>query len=383
MIIFQIILFVLVLSFLVIIHELGHYLVAKWQKVRVEEFGVGYPPRALKLFKKGETLFSLNWIPFGGFVKLEGEEGPDSEKDEDGEVKPDAHGYLPFYAKGKLSRLAIILAGATVNFVFGIIAFSVYFSVKGIPELLPDPRIAAVAAESPIAKAGVPANVNITGFEFAGQTYKTTSIDDVTTFVGQHLGEQVTVMTTGICKDTTCDQTTHQYPLRIRTKEETPAGQGSLGVAFDQVVSYKFYPWYQMPFRGTKFGLEQALLLSELIITSLGGIFVGLFKGQVPQEVAGPFGIFSQARQAGFFSGDPFELLNLAGKLSVNLAIMNVLPIPALDGGRGFFILIEKFVGRKRLNKVEGYINYAAFGLLLLLTLLITFKDILGLVPKK
>ncbi len=383
MIIFQIILFILVLSFLVIIHELGHYLVAKWQKVRVEEFGVGYPPRAMKLFQKAETVFTLNWIPFGGFVKLEGEEGPEEEKDESGEVKPDQHGFLPFYAKGKLSRLAIILAGASVNFIFGIIAFSLYFSVKGITDLLPDPPIAQVAAESPVAKAGVPANVTITGFEFNNTVYKTATIDDVTSFVGSHAGEHVTLITTGACKDTKCDTTSHQYPLTIRTKEQTPAGQGALGIAFDQVVAYKFYPWYQMPFRGTKFGLEQALLLSQLILMSLVGIIAGLFKGVVPQEVAGPVGIFSQARQAGFFSGDPFELLNLAGKLSVNLAIMNVLPIPALDGGRAFFILVETFVGRKRLNKIEGYVNYVAFGLLLLLTLLITFKDISGLIFKK
>ena len=381
MIILQILLFVLVLSFLVIIHELGHYLVAKWQKVRVEEFGVGYPPKAVTLFKKAETIFTLNWIPFGGFVKLEGEEGPETDKDEAGQVKPDAHGFLPFYAKGKISRLMIILAGASVNFIFGIVAFAIYFSVKGIPNL--EPRIGMVAPNSPVAVAGVQPNVNIVSFEDNGTVYKMDSVDTVTAFVTSHLGDQVTLVTTGTCKDLSCEESAHSYPLKIRTKAETPSGQGSLGIAFDEVVAYKFYPWYEMPFRGTKFGLDQALLLSQLIITSLAAIIAGLFHGQVPQEVAGPVGIFSQARQAGFFSGDAFALLNLAGKLSVNLAIMNVLPIPALDGGRAFFILIESFIGRKRINKFEGYVNYVAFALLLLLTVLITFKDITALFIKK
>lgn len=381
LILWQILLFVVVLSFLVVIHELGHYLVAKWRKVRVEEFGIGYPPRALKLFSIGETLFSLNWIPFGGFVKLEGEEGPAED-----EVKESKTSRLsPFYAKGKMSRLAIILAGATVNFVFGMLAFSLYFSVKGIPEIAP--RIGEIAPNSPVAMAKVPVNVNITAFEINQHTYQIHTTDEVKDFVGQHLGQAVTLMTTGPCNDTTiasrCDETVHRYPLTIRTKEQTPVGEGSLGIGFSEVVNFKFYPWYEMPIRGTVIGFQQAFLLAQLIVVSLGGIFAGLFHGQVPSDVAGPVGIFNQAKQAGFLSGDPFDLLNLAGKLSVNLAIMNVLPIPALDGGRAFFILIESLVKKKRLLKIEGWLNYVAFGLLLLLTLVITFKDIASLFIKK
>ncbi len=385
MIIWQIILFVLVLSFLVIIHELGHYFVAKWFKVKVEEFGVGYPPLAVKLFKIGETIFTLNWIPFGGFVRLDGEEGPigDAQESESEQVKQQKETSVPFYTKNKRSRLAIILAGATVNFLFGIVAFSVYFSVKGIPELLPNARIGEVAVNSPVANAHVPTNVDVKGFEFEQTFYKTETTDEVTAFVKSHYGKEVVLITTGTCKETSCDQTEAKYPVKIRTPQETPADQGSLGIRFYPVITSKFYPWYQMPFRGTKFGLEQALLLSQLIITSLGGIFMGLFRGHVPSEVAGPVGIFSQARTAGFFSGDIMELLNLAGKLSVNLAIMNVLPIPALDGGRAFFILIESVISRKKLNRVEGYVNYVAFGLLLLLTLVITLKDVGSLIFKK
>ncbi len=393
--IWQILLFVVVLSFLVIIHELGHYLVAKWRKVRVEEFGIGYPPLALKLFTIGETIFSLNWIPFGGFVRLEGEEGPEPEKligetmtanakQKVGLKKSPALSELaPFYRKSMGSRLAIILAGATVNMIFGIVAFAIYFSVKGIPELLPDPRIGAVAPNSPVAMAQVPTQVNITGFSYQNVVYKMETVDEVIAFVGSHSGQSVTMLTSGNCVDAKCDPTQHQYQLTIRSKENIPAGQGALGLQFDQVISSHFYPWYQMPFRGTKIGLEQALLLSQLILVSLWGILSGLFHGVVPSDVAGPVGIFTQARQAGFFSGDLFELLNLAGKLSVNLAIMNVLPIPALDGGRALFILLEPILKRRRIAKVEGYVNYIAFGLLLLLTVVITFKDVINLVIKK
>jgi regulator of sigma E protease len=381
MLFIQILFFLVILSFLIIIHELGHYLFAKFFKVKVEEFGLGYPPLALKLFTYAGTLFSLNWIPFGGFVRMDGEEGGEEQAEEQKTTKSKTStstslGEGPFYAKPRLARLAIVLAGAAINFLFGILAFSIFFSVKGIPNLLPNARISEVAQDSPAAQSGIPTNVEIRELKIGEQTYPIHNTDEVVSLITQHTGEHITMTTSGPCQDLKCDEQTAAFPVYVRTQSETPAGQGSLGIRFEPVVEQQFFPWYEMPFRGAVFGTQQALTLVVLIIQSLGQIGSNLFQGHVPQEVAGPVGIFSEARKAGLFSHGFLEMLHFAGLLSVNLAIMNVLPIPALDGGRAVFMLAEIVIGKKRVQKYEGYLNYGAFAVLLALTFLITIKDI-------
>jgi regulator of sigma E protease len=366
------VLFILVLSFLVIIHELGHYLSAKFFKVHVEEFGLGYPPRAKKLFQIGSTLFSLNWIPFGGFVKMEGEDGPVAEPAPSKKYGADA----PFYTKSRFARLVIILAGAGVNFIFGMIALSIYFSVRGIPSVVPAPRIAEIAPDSPAAQSHVPTDVNITGFQIKDQLVSTATSEDVISVVTQHMGEHVTMITTGKCQELDCDPTPQKFEVYIRRKNELPANQGSLGIQMASIVTAEFYPWPEMPVRAAVYGVKQAFLLSYLILQGLGQIIQNASHGQVPAEISGPVGIYTQANNAGFFSHGLLELLNLAGILSINLAVMNVLPFPALDGGRVLFILLEAIVGKKRVQKVEGYANYFGFALLIFLIVIITIKDV-------
>ncbi len=373
--------FIFVLSFLVIIHELGHFLIARILKVKVEEFGLGYPPRATKLFTWAGTVFSLNWVPFGGFVKLEGEDviDADEEPPHDKKTKDDPD-HQPFYKKGAMARLSILLAGAGVNFLFGIIAFSIYFSVNGIPTLLPvnNPRIGRVADNSPAAAAKVATGVDITAIQIGQTVTPIKSIDEVTSFVAQHLGEHATIITTGECEVLKCEQKTQRFDVYLRRKSETPDGQGPIGIGFDPIVQQTFYPWYEMPWKAAIYGTQQALLLTYFIIISLGQIIALLFRGHVPAEVSGPVGIFTEGRKAGFFSHGILELLNFMGLLSVNLAIMNVLPIPALDGGRAFFILLEKIVGKKYIHKIENYANYGGFALLIVLIVLVTAKDLWG-----
>jgi regulator of sigma E protease len=386
MIAIQLFVFIAVLSFLVIIHELGHFLTAKFFKIKVEEFGLGYPPLAKKLFQKWGTEFTLNWIPFGGFVRLKGENGPEeTEKtsvaadinqvkasDASATAKRDADA---FFSKGKFVRLVVLLAGVFVNFAFGVFAFSFYFSIKGIPEA--QPLIAEIAANSPVALAQVPTGVRIIGFEQNGKRTSTPSQTQVIEFVRANYGKTVTLLTTGPCTDAGCDDTTAKYTLKIRTPEETPANQGSLGVTFSPKIYTRFYPWYEMPFRGTVFGFQQTVYLTKLIAGGLASLVSTGAHGQIPKDVSGPVGIFDEARKAGALSGDFWDALNFAGILSVNLAIMNLLPIPALDGGRAFFILVEAAIGKKRIGNVENYLNYAAFALLIGVTILITARDIL------
>lgn len=376
--ILQIIIFVLVLSFLVIIHELGHLFAAKWAKIKVEEFGVGYPPRAFKLFTWGKIIFSLNWIPVGGFVKMLGEEGPEDEANQKGE---DEEGLAPFYRRSRKKRLVVILAGVAVNLVFGLLAFALIFFIKGIPTPIEGARIGLIAPNSPAANAGMIVESQITHLAFKEEVKEVKTARDASEFINAHKGNEVVVTTTLACESTSCPQETKQFVVKLRTDEEIPQGEGSLGIGFTDFV-YVHYPWYEMPFRSMWFGVTQALFMVIMILMALVTMVGQLFSGTVPQDVAGPIGIIDQAASSGLFSEGFLAILNFAAMISINLAVMNLLPIPALDGGRALFIFLEKFLGKKKVNKIEGYANYGGMILLLLLIVLITIADVTKIIRR-
>ena len=356
----SIIIFILILSVLVIVHELGHFFAARFMGMKVEEFGLGYPPRALKLFKWKETLFSLNWIPFGGFVAIKGEE--------------EASGSFHRFSTNK--RLTVTLAGAIVNFLFGVVAFSLVFSISGIPTRLEQPRIGEISPNSPAAEVNLPTEVNIMGLRVNDEFVETNSLEKVIEEISNHQGETVKLVTTGHCRQLECEEIAHEFEVYLRKPEEIPAGQGSLGIVFKSVV-YLNYPWYEMPFRGAWYGMVQAFWLGGVIVEGLGNLLTDMVTlGQVPQEIAGPVGIIHQASNEGIFAEGYLSLLSFSGMLSVNLAIMNILPIPALDGGRALFILIEKITGRKKIEQIEQYANYVGYTLLLGLIILVTIRDV-------
>jgi regulator of sigma E protease len=372
---------ILILSFLVIIHELGHFLAAKWAKVKVEEFGLGYPPKVATLFRFWGTDFSLNWIPFGGFVRMEGEDGekqPNLVEQVVSKVAANREG--PFYTKSATKRLVIILAGATVNFVFGIIAFSIVFSFSGIPTFVDSALIGRIAPDSPAAEQGIPTNVELIGLRTGDERFAITNVEQAIEVINQHRGQTVNIQTGGTCQDGACQELLQEFEVYLRTAEETPDDQGSLGVSFE-TVQFSFYPWYEMPFRGMWYGTQQALMLGLLILNALGGMLYNLIaSGQVPSEVAGPVGIVHQTQQSGILEQGFLSILNFAGMLSINLAVMNVLPIPALDGGRAVFILLEKVLGRSRTARAEQLANYGGYILLLSLIVLVTIKDVIALI---
>ncbi len=364
-----IVIFILILSFLVIIHELGHFFAARLSGIVVKEFGIGYPPKALKLFRWQGTDFTLNWIPFGGFVRMAGEDSDPSRRDlaKKGE----------FYAVSKEKRLFVVLAGAAVNFLFGILAFAVIFSILGIPLEIPQARIGEVAPGSPAAEAGIPTQVNIIAFEHEGQRVETDSPNAVINYVTENQGKQVTLITTGQCQKLECAEIEQSFQVYVRSKEETPADQGSLGVVFTQFEMI-FYPWYEMPFRSMVFGLEQALIMGQEILAALsrlGGNLVS--SGHVSEELAGPVGIVHQAQQSGIFEEGLLMILSFAGMLSINLAIMNVLPIPPLDGGKAVFTVFEAVIKPKYLFKVEYWMSYGGYFILLALVVFITVRDVI------
>lgn len=369
-----IIVFILVLSFLVIIHELGHFFAAKWARVKTDEFGLGYPPKALKLFRWKGTDFTLNWIPFGGFVRMQGEEEHDDEKKSKGKL----HGQ--FFQASVYQKLVIILAGATVNFIFGIVAFTIVFSKMGIPQEIIEARIGFVAPNTPASQAGIPENVTIIGASYEGQRVNTNTPAEVIDLVYGYRGKTITLITTGQCEQLVCEESVHEYQVYIRTQEETPENEGAMGIGFDNYVLVR-YPALEMPFRSALFGIEQAIGLGWQIIQAFAVMLTDLFThGRLPQDVAGPIGIVHQAQTTGIFDEGWMTVLSFAGMLSINLAVMNVLPLPPLDGGRAVFVILEVLLSKKRTKKLEYIFNYGGYVLLLGLIVIITVKDVLRIV---
>jgi len=359
--------FIFILSFLVLIHEAGHFLAAKWAKIKVDEFGLGYPPQAKKLFRWRETVFSLNWIPFGGFVRLRGE---------DDQLKNKTIKQGDFAAASLWQRLLVMLAGATVNFLFGILAFAFIFTKIGIPTPLDSARINTVAADSPAARAGIKANWEINQIQVADQVYLVHSPSEVAKTVMAHRGQTLKLRVTGPCHDLVCQSNQKTYTVYARTKTETPNNQGAIGIVFQPVV-YLHYPLLQMPFRGIWVGLQQAFALTGLILGALGKMVTQLFvQHQLIGELAGPVGIVYQAQSSGLFAQGFLAVLSFTAMLSINLAIMNVLPIPPLDGGRALLALSGAVIGKKITDKLEYYLNYGGWILMMLLIVTITARDI-------
>ncbi len=339
---FALISFLITLSVLVLVHELGHFISAKKHGVKVEEFGFGYPPRIFGI-KRGETTYSLNWLPFGGFVRMLGED--------------EAVGSRSFFVQSKLVRTIILLAGVTMNFLLGVVLFAAVYTKMGVPEPVNYLTVTNVVADSPADKAGINPGDKILDFNDNQQ---------FVSYINDHRGETVNLK----LED-------RQVELVPRSVEDTPQGQGALGVAITN-IDFVQHPLWQRPFRGMWFGLKEALGWGKEILVSLGQTFVRLTQGEVPQDVAGPVGIYEVSKSAS--AQGLLAVLQFTGILSVNLAILNLLPLPALDGGRLFFILIEA-VTRKRVHpKFEQAVHLAGMALLIGLMILVTINDVRRLI---
>ncbi len=356
-----IIIFLVILSVLVLIHEAGHFIVAKLLKIKVEEFGFGLPPRAFGI-KYGETLYSINWLPIGGFVKLYGEDeagsGRPQVKSQNAKVKTeDAH--RAFYARPIWQRALVVVAGVFMNFALAVAIITILFSVVGVATGGDKVVVTDVVNGAPAQKAGLKVNDTI---EYINNI-KITSPNQLISYTKEHLGEKLTLKIR--------NPKSEIRNLEVVPRKEYPANQGPMGVAISQNIITVKYPWYKAPFVGTYEALKQ----SYAIASGLGSLVVNLFtKGDVPQGVAGPVGI---AQLTGIFCANIASCLSFTGLLSLNLAILNILPIPALDGGRFFFILIEAVTRRKVNRKVEGYAHAIGMAVLLALIALITINDLI------
>ena len=357
-----IVIFLIILSVLVLIHEAGHFTVAKLLKIKVEEFGFGLPPRAFGI-KYGETLYSINWLPIGGFVKLYGEDeaGAGSVSLKVKSSKPDIKDReRAFFARPIWQRAAVIVAGVFMNFALAVVIITVLFSVVGVATGGDKVIVTGLVNGAPAEKAGLKVNDTI---EYINNL-KIISPDQLVGYTKTHLGQKLTLkVKTAKAKEEI---------LQVTPRVTYPVNEGAMGVAISQNIINVKYPWYKAPFVGVK----EALRESWLIVSGMGMLFYQLFfKGTVPQGIAGPVGIAELTGQ--FVQLGPSALLSFVSLLSLNLAILNILPIPALDGGRLFFILIEAVTRRKVNQRVESYAHAIGMAVLLVLIALITLHDLI------
>lgn len=348
--------FAVVIGILIFIHEFGHFSTARKLGIAVEEFGFGFPPRLFGI-KRGPTTYSINWIPFGGFVRIRGESAGASHD-------PSSFASRPFG-----QRTFVIASGVIMNALLGAVLLSFVFAV-GVPTSLDgrlpnDARIRdarlqilEVSADSPAARAGLQ----------AGDAVLSVDGTTVTSFAAL---QEYNDARRGV-----------EESLLVRRNDETLAltvtpdvtndsdGHPVWGVALIPVGTLSL-PWYLAIVEGAK----QATTLLWDILVAFGTLVKNLVvHQQVPADVTGPVGIAAltgQVAQLGFIA-----LLQFMALLSLNLAILNILPLPALDGGRIALMAIEKIRGKRIAPRVENMVHSVGFFVLVGLLLLVTVRDV-------
>jgi regulator of sigma E protease len=354
--IITILVFITVLSILVMVHELGHFLVARAVGVEVEEFGMGLPPRIVGK-KFGKTLYSLNWLPIGGFVKLAGE-------DDEGHKVTAGHATSQyFWSKSKKQRSLILIAGVTMNFVLAVL-ITAGLLVGGVNEPSGNVRVETVVSGSPAQVAGLAKGDIIRTIQAGSETVNVKIPQDLIGTVKEHSGREIlmTVIRDG-----------KTQVVRAVPRSDPPKGQGPLGVAISDLEMRK-YSLLQAPVAAVQINLERAWLMLKGIGTALLTV-LSLQKGSA--DIAGPIGIAQVTGQAVKFGWR--AVLEFMSILSLNLAVLNILPIPALDGGRLAFIFVEKILGRKVRPAFEKQTHQIGMLILMLLVLLVSISDVMRL----
>ncbi len=414
---FTAIIFIIVIGVLVLVHEFGHFVLAKRAGMKVEEFGFGFPPRALgiqifsdnevdkirtfekitierevieskngetivenitdeikeskgirrnrwhftwgqqKPLSKDRTIYSINWIPFGGFVKILGEDGDTRE----------AHS---FASASFLNRILVLVAGVVMNFLLAAVLLMVvnFFGLRiGLIDDQIGPakdikvQIVSVTAGSPAEMAGLQPLDAIEGYKQNGAIVPIRTAKDVQDAVNSHLGQSLTLEIShgdGVIEKT------------LIPRANPPEGQGAMGISL-ALTGTIAYPWYEAIWRG----ISDAAFLTMATVQGYYSLLKTLFiHGKLIADVSGPIGIASltgQAARVGFN-----YLLQFVAMISINLAVLNIIPFPALDGGRVLMLIIEKIKGSPVRKSVESWVNMIGFYLLVALMVYITYKDV-------
>jgi len=349
-----IIVFLLVLSVIVFVHELGHFYTARKLGIGVEEFGFGFPPRMFGIKKKG-IIYSINWIPLGGFVKIKGEDGENSDEDS-------------FANQPVWKRSIVLFAGVFMNWILAFVLLTVgYFA--GLPAVL----------EGDVPAGAVVSNEKVQIME----VYPGSPADNV----GLQTGDIVISVDNNTFNDNLVlqkylqDNRDNEINFKVKRGKEKQDyalkaeeisdldGEKLLGVGLVKsgLVSY---PWYRAPIEGFKTTIN----ITWLIVTAFFGLISNLIRGIGGAEISGPIGVAVFAGRA--LNMGWIYLLQFMALISINLAVINILPFPALDGGRIVFLIIEKIRRKPNNQKIEAIVHNVGFSLLMLLIVLITYKDI-------
>ncbi|MDY6825782.1 MAG: RIP metalloprotease RseP [Bacillota bacterium] len=324
---------IFVFGLLIIVHELGHYFVARLTGIKVLELAIGFGPKIVS-WRKNEIDYSLRAVPLGGFCRMLGE-NPDEDSD------PDS-----FSRKPPLSRAAVLVAGAAMNLVLAVVVFFIiFFFLVGVPT--ESSQIGYIIENSPAESAGLESGDTIKSIDGT----PVSNWEDVLINISAKPAQEIELR---------IERNGSEKQVKV-VSEIAPEddSRGIIGIG-PQIEKYRFLP-----------SLQISLERFALIITSIYQVLTG----QAPLDVTGPVGIvyvISEVAQTGFIN-----LLMLTGLISISLGIMNLLPIPALDGGRLFFLLVEVLRGKRIDPEKEGFIHFIGFALLIILILFITYQDLL------
>ena len=368
MILTTILAFIIIFSILVLVHEWGHFYFARRAGIKVEEFGIGLPPRARTFYKdKKGTIYSLNWIPFGGFVRLYGEDISDPKV---------LRSKNSFASKSIGKRSLVICAGVIMNFVLAWVLLSVALTVGMKPVLVSESDlqkaseaglievqdvlyVSEIKPDSPLAETDLqPGDLVV---RVNGQPVP--QAEDLSKWISPGRPVQLTILRDG-----------NEGALTV-----VPDENGKLGFAISNAPYVLFikdlkYPFYRAPLEAAK----EVGRLSWLTLNMLGDVVVSLVaKLTVPEGVAGPVGIAKLTSQ--FMQEGVIAMMQFLALLSISLGVINIMPFPALDGGRFLFIIFEVISGKRPSPKWEAMIHGIGFILLLLLIFVITWNDIINL----
>jgi regulator of sigma E protease len=364
---FTIIIFIIILAVLILVHELGHFIAAKLSKIRVDEFALGFPPKIIS-FTKGETRYALNLIPFGGYVKIFGE-NPDDESISG----PDSS--RSFVHKPKYVQVIVLIAGITMNVLFAWALFTGSL-IAGLPapadsyndNEIKDIHLAvtSVSPDSPAAKAGIKGGVTLTAVEYKENHLEGQDLtpENVQNLITESKGEPIHV---------------HFQDGKALKEVDVQAAPGIVEDKLAIGISMHLLGEQHIPFfKAIGQGLKLTVLSTKEVAIGLTNFFGQAFVGKADfNQVSGPVGIVGLVGDAARFGFS--YLLSFTALISLNLAVINILPFPALDGGRILFVLIEAIIRRPIKPTIANAVNGIGFMLLILLMLVITYKDIVKL----
>jgi len=362
----SILIFLVILIVLILVHEFGHFIVAKKSGVRVDEFGIGFPPKIYGI-KKGETEYTLNLIPFGGFVKIFGEN-----PDEESLHGPDKD--RSFVNKPKIIQIAIIVAGVFSNLLLAWLLFFVGF-MSGLPMAVATApaggvvreiqlTVTNVSEDSPAQRAGVEGGDAILKAIAGKDTLDAPTIVAFQEFIQVHSEEEIVL---------SLERGNSMSEVTVIPEEGILEGRPAIGIGLDMVGIVSLSPHLALWESG-----KLTVVLTISVVVAFAGLIASLFTGGADlSNLAGPVGIVGlvgDAAQFGFI-----YLLGFTAFISINLAVINLFPFPALDGGRLFFLIIETFKGSPINPKIINRIHITGFVILILLLLLVTYNDIINL----